>query len=83
MLDFLDDEISDALGYHMREQGVVIRHNESYEKIRAFGRRCDCSLKSGKQFKTDILLWAVGRTGNTDELGLENLGLVPDSRGYL
>ena len=29
LLDFLDDEISDALSYHMREHGVVIRHNES------------------------------------------------------
>ena len=30
LLDFLDDEISDALGYHMRERGVVIRHNENF-----------------------------------------------------
>ena len=40
-------------------------------------------LRSGKQFKTDVLLWAVGRTGNTDRLGIENLGLEADSRGYL
>ena len=40
-------------------------------------------MKSGKHFKTDILLWATGRTGNTQDLGLEHLGLVADSRGYL
>ena len=38
-------------------------------------------LKSGKKLKTDILLWANGRTGNTDNLGLDKVGLEPDSRG--
>eukprot|EP00095_Tigriopus_kingsejongensis_P012159 snap_masked-scaffold643_size120573-processed-gene-0.0 protein:Tk12159 transcript:snap_masked-scaffold643_size120573-processed-gene-0.0-mRNA-1 annotation:"hypothetical protein" len=30
-----DAEISDALSYHLRQQGVTIRHNEEYEKIEA------------------------------------------------
>ena len=83
LLDFLDDEISDALGYHMRERGVVIRHNEYYESIQGLDDGVVTHLKSGKQLKSDILLWAAGRTGNTDKLGVENLGLKPDSRGYL
>jgi NAD(P) transhydrogenase len=29
------------------------------------------------------LLWANGRTGNTDQLGLEHVGLTPDGRGLL
>jgi|GEM_PF-3650537 len=29
------------------------------------------------------LLWAAGRTGNSDDLGLESVGLKPDGRGYL
>ncbi|MFC1349841.1 MAG: FAD-dependent oxidoreductase [gamma proteobacterium symbiont of Phacoides pectinatus] len=32
LLSFLDDEITDALGYHLRNQGVVIRHNEEYQR---------------------------------------------------
>jgi|TARA_B110000495_G_C23003847_1_gene592753 NAD(P) transhydrogenase len=83
LLDFLDDEISDALSYHMREHGVVIRHNESFKKIEALDDGVIAHMKSGKHFKTDILLWATGRTGNTQDLGLEHLGLVADSRGYL
>lgn len=83
LLDFLDDEISDALGYHMRERGVVIRHNESYQRIEPLDDGVIAYMHSGKHFKTDILLWAIGRTGNTNDLGLETLGLVPDSRGYL
>ena len=83
LLDFLDDEISDALGYHMRERGVVIRHNEEYEKVETLDDGVITYLKSGKQLKTDVLLWAIGRTGNTDDLGLDTISLVPDSRGYL
>lgn len=83
LLDFLDDEITDALSYHMRERGVVIRHNESFEKIVGVDDGVVVHLKSGKQLKSDIMLWAAGRTGNTDDLGLETIGLEPDSRGYV
>ncbi len=30
---FLDPEMSDSLSYHFWNSGVVIRHNEEYEKI--------------------------------------------------
>jgi len=83
LLDFLDDEISDALSYHMRERGMVIRHDEVYEKIDGQDDGVILHLQSGKQLKTDILLWAVGRTGNSDRLGLDVLGVEPDSRGYI
>ncbi len=83
LLDFLDDEISDALSYHMREQGVVIRHNEAHERIEPLDDEVRVHLKSGKCLKSDIVFWAAGRTGNSDRLGLETVGLDPDSRGYL
>jgi NAD(P) transhydrogenase len=83
LLSFLDDEISDALSYHLRDQGVLIRHQEQMEKVEA---REDCivlHLKSGKRLKTDIFLWANGRTGNTQNMGLEALGITTDSRGNI
>lgn len=83
LLDFLDDEISGALSYHLREQGVVIRHDEFYEAIEPQADGVVTRLKSGKQIKTDILLWAAGRTGNSNDLGLENVNLTADNRGYL
>ncbi|MCS6850254.1 MAG: Si-specific NAD(P)(+) transhydrogenase [Gemmataceae bacterium] len=83
LLDFLDDEIIDALSYHMRDQGILIRHNETYEKVTGVDDGVILSLQSGKQVKTDILLWANGRTGNTDRMGLEEIGLKPNQRGQL
>jgi len=85
LLSFLDDEISDALSYHLRDTGVVIRHNESYTRVigEDDGRGVVLELESGKKVRSDILLWAQGRQGNTGQLGLEEIGIEPDRRGYL
>ena len=83
LLEFLDEEIVDALSYHLRERGVIIRHREELERTEAMDDGVVVHLKSGKQLKTDILLWAAGRTGNTDGLGLENAGITPDTRGNI
>lgn len=83
LLSFLDDEIIDALAFFLRDQGIVIRHNEEYERVEQSTDGVVLHLKSGKKLKTDILLWANGRTGNSQEMGLEALGIAVDHRGYL
>jgi NAD(P) transhydrogenase len=83
LLSFLDDEIVDALAYHLRDQGVLIRHNEEYAQVETSDEHVFLHLKSGKKIKSDLLLWAQGRTGNTGELALQNAGLTPDARGQL
>ncbi|WP_166261112.1 Si-specific NAD(P)(+) transhydrogenase [Marinobacter salicampi] len=83
LLSFLDDEISDALSYHLRNNGVLIRHNEEYETVDGDDQGVVLSLKSGKKIRADAFLWCNGRTGNTDRLALENVGLVPNGRGQL
>ncbi|MDG2014381.1 MAG: Si-specific NAD(P)(+) transhydrogenase [Pirellulaceae bacterium] len=83
LLDFLDDEISDALSYNMRENGIVIRHNEQYSSMQADDDYVELKLESGKQIRSDVFLWAAGRTGNSDRLKLERVGMTADSRGYL
>ncbi|MEM1224212.1 MAG: Si-specific NAD(P)(+) transhydrogenase [Planctomycetota bacterium] len=83
LLEFLDDEIIDALSYHLRDQGVIIRHNESMEQITAHDDGVVLHLKSGKMLKSDVLLWANGRQGNTEDLGLENLPIEANRRGQI
>jgi NAD(P) transhydrogenase len=83
LLSFLDDEITDALSYHMRQQGVVIRHDEAYEAVEARDDGVVLHCRSGKKLKTDVLLWANGRSGNTIDMGLEDIGLTPNKRGQL
>lgn len=83
LLAFLDTEISDALAYHLRDLGVRSRHNERYESIEYHDDYIVTYLESGKKIKSDIVLWANGRTGNTQGLGLQNIGLKANSRGQL
>ena len=83
LLSFLDDEITDALSYHLRDLGVVIRHDESFERVEALADGVVLHCLSGKKFKSDILLWANGRSGTTGDLGLEALGIAVNGRGQI
>lgn len=83
LLSFLDDEISDALSYHLRNNGVLVRHNEEYDSVDGDDHGVVLSLKSGKKIRADAFLWCNGRAGNTDSLGLENVELEPNGRGQL
>lgn len=83
LLAFMDDEISDALSYHMRNHGVLIRHNETFKSVKGLDDHIELTLESGKVLKAEAFMWANGRTGNTDGLNLEAIGLEANSRGQL
>jgi NAD(P) transhydrogenase len=82
LLDFVDPEIAEALSYHMRDIGVVLRFGEQVVTIDKTAKgRVLVTLKSGKKVLADGLLYAVGRRGATEKLGLESLGIELDKRG--
>ncbi|WP_303760009.1 Si-specific NAD(P)(+) transhydrogenase [Alcanivorax jadensis] len=83
LLDFLDTEISDALSYHLREQGCTIRQDEEYKRVVADDDGVTLELQSGKKLRADALLWCNGRSGNTQDMGLDAVGLEPNNRGQL
>ncbi|HWL62007.1 MAG TPA: Si-specific NAD(P)(+) transhydrogenase [Steroidobacteraceae bacterium] len=83
LLSFMDEEIAEALSYHLRDQGCIIRHNEQFDHLEARADDVLLHLKSGRSIKSDVLLYANGRTGNTDGMNLEAVGLVPNQRGQL
>ena len=83
LLAFLDEEIVHALSHDMRKQGVVIRSSEEYESIVSDKDSITTHLISGKKIKSDIFLWANGRTGNSKGLALENVAIETNSRGQV
>jgi NAD(P) transhydrogenase len=83
LLAFLDNEMSDSLSYHFWNSGMMIRNDETYTKIEGTEDGVIIHLNSGKKMRADCLLYANGRTGNTDALNLDAVGLVADSRGQL
>ena len=84
LLDFVDAEIIESLQYHMRSAGVTLRLGERVEEISSLSDGfVQATLQSGKRLHAESLLYCIGRQGATQNLGLENIGLTPDSRGRL
>ena len=87
LLRFADDELVDALVYHLRQNGVTLRLNENVDDIEYIReRRGDgvrVHLESGKQIISDSVMYCVGRTGNTASLNLKAAGLEADARGRI
>ncbi len=83
LLSFLDEEITDALAYHLRDRGVVLRHRETVTRVVPNGDHVVLELASGKRIRSCGVLYATGRSGNTEELALEKAGLKPNHRGQL
>lgn len=83
LLEFLDDEIIDALSYHFSDCGMSMLHNEEFERVEPRDDGVVLYLKSGKAIRSDVFLWCNGRSGNTDTLGLDAMGVTPNSRGQI
>ena len=83
LLEFLDDEISDALSYQLRDLNVTVRHKEEYAEIETRDNGVTMVLKSGKRIHAEAILWCNGRTGNTKNLGLDKIDLDLDERGQI
>ncbi len=85
LLEFADQEIVEALSYHLRDHRVTMRLNEEVQSVEETqgGGGVVAYLESNKKVPGDSLLYAVGRQGNVDELNLEAAGLTADPRGRI
>ena len=83
ILDFVDRELVDDFIHQLRDRGMTIRLGASAKEIRALPNGVETLLSDGRMVRTDILLYAAGRSGNLGSLGLEAVGIEPDSRGRI
>jgi NAD(P) transhydrogenase len=84
LLEFADQEIIEALSYHLRDSRVTMRLNEEVESVEEMpDGTVVANLESKKKLQGDCLLYAVGRQGNVDELNLANVGVEADNRGRI
>jgi NAD(P) transhydrogenase len=83
LLDFCDAEIAEGLQYHLRDLGVVFRLGEEVTAVDRHEGGTLTHLASGKRVLADMVLYAAGRQGNTEELQLANAGLEADERGRI
>jgi NAD(P) transhydrogenase len=83
LLDFCDAQITEGLQYHLRDLGVVFRLGEEVTAVDRRGEVVVTHLASGKRIASDVMLYAAGRQGETEDLALENAGLAADERGRI
>ncbi|PYS92221.1 MAG: Si-specific NAD(P)(+) transhydrogenase [Acidobacteria bacterium] len=84
LLSFADEEMVEALCYHLRDNRVTLRLNEEVESVEELpDGTVVANLKSKKKVSGDALLYAVGRQGNVDDLNLAAAGLEADARGRI
>jgi len=70
---FASDDVEQAL----REKGVDVRLATSATAVRAEGGEVTLELDGGGPLRADELLVAIGRKLNTDDIGLDTVGLEP------
>jgi NAD(P) transhydrogenase len=87
LLPFVDGEISHSLVYQMQQNRVTMRLGEAVKEVQldpTFRQRpVRILLDSGKRIYVDQALYAVGRQGATEGLGLEAAGVAVDARGRI
>jgi NAD(P) transhydrogenase len=83
MLEFCDDEVVEALKYHLRDLAVTFRFGETVTSVEARHDGAIATLHSGKKIPADTVMYSAGRQGMSDELALDAAGLAADSRGRI
>ena len=83
ILDFVDREIVDDFVHLMRDRGMTIRLGSAVRGITTGLTGVTVTLADGRTARSDILLYAAGRTGNVGALNLDAVGIAVDNRGRL
>ncbi len=82
-----DADISKELGKIFNKKGIKVYGNWAVENVDTSGKEIKVNMKNRKDGATetilcDVVLSAAGVTPNTENIGLEDLGIATD-RGYI
>jgi NAD(P) transhydrogenase len=83
MLGFIDRELVEEFVHDLRDRGVSLRFQSRVRSVERTGSGCLVQLEDQRQIAADMVLFAAGRKGATDTLGLAAAGLAADERGRI
>lgn len=83
ILDFVDREIVDDFLHQLRDRGMAIRLGSAVKDIKVENGSVEIMLGDGRTVRSQIALYAAGRSGNIGSLGLDVVGIDVDSRGRI
>jgi NAD(P) transhydrogenase len=83
LLSFFDGEISELLAHAFADMGMRLVLGGGRAAVARDDGGLNCSLTTGEEIKTDKVLFASGRVGNVEGLGLEEAGVEVDARNRI
>jgi NAD(P) transhydrogenase len=83
LLDFVDREIVEDFVHQMRDRGIQVRLGTGIDKVAAVDGHAEVTLADGRTVRSEIVLYAAGRSGAVGGLGLEAVGIEADARGRI
>jgi dihydrolipoamide dehydrogenase len=81
-----DKEISKIVGKSFKEQGIELKLKTAVKSIDKTGKKIKVVLAKGEKEETlefDKVLVAIGVSPNTENLGLDTVGVATDERGFV
>lgn len=82
-----DDDVGDFVAKNLESNGVIVHHTARLRTIRKHDSHIDVVLDyddgHSRVIEVDVALVAIGRIPNTDNMGLEKLGITPEANGTI
>ena len=86
LLPYFDREIAGVLARELERSGVTTLHEQRHtaiERVTSPRPRVRCRTDAGAVLEADVLLYCVGRQGNSDDIGLDAIDLTANPYGQL
>lgn len=78
-----DADVSDAVARMLRDEGIDVRTSVGIDSVEAGGRGVLVHLAGGETLDASHVLIAAGRLPNSEDLGLDTVGVETDDHGYI
>jgi len=83
LLPFLDAELSGILAETFRSFGMRVLSETGVGAVHRSDAGLTVETSTGEPISAEKVIFAAGRTGNTEELGLKAVGVATDERGRI
>lgn len=83
LLPLLDKEIGMHLQKALSTIGLKVIGNKEPENVLRVGDEVEVQCKDGTSLRAEMVLYALGRVANVDQLQIEKAGLWVDKAGYI
>jgi len=83
LMPFLDHEISDSLTFLMRKNRTKVILGDQMDNMQIKNDEVCIATKAGRTLIAEKVLVAMGRIGNTANLGIDEIGIKTNKRGLI